>query len=59
MSMFHRKNWGIMYEDTVDCRYLEVKETLLNTSWYPYFDISDLQNWGKYQMNNQISQMNM
>ena len=44
---------------TVDSRYLEVEVTFWNTSRYPYFDISDLQNWGKYQLNNQISQMNM
>ena len=48
-----------LYINTVDSRYLEVEGTLWNTSRYPYFDISDLQNWGKYQMNNQISQMNM
>ena len=29
---------------TVDSRYLEVKGTLKNTSKYPYFDISDVQN---------------
>ena len=29
-------------EDTVDSRYLEIEETLKNTSRYPYFDISDL-----------------
>ena len=46
-------------QNTVDSRYLEVEGTLWNTSRYPYFDISDLQNWGKYQSNNQISQMNM
>ena len=34
---------------TVDFRYLEVEGNLWNTSRYPYFDISDLQNWGKYQ----------
>ena len=45
--------------NTVNSRYLEVKGTLWNTSRYPYFDISDLQNWGKYQLNNQISQMNI
>ena len=45
--------------NTADSRYLEVEETLLNTSRYPYFDISDLQNWGKYQSTIQISQMNM
>ena len=44
---------------TVDSRYLEVEGTLWSTSRYPYFNISDLQNWGKYQTNNQISQMNM
>ena len=27
--------------------YLEFQGTLWNTSRYPYFDISDLQNWGK------------
>ena len=32
---------------TVDSRYLEFQGTLWNTSRYPYFDISDLQNWGK------------
>ena len=32
------------YLDTVDFRYLEVQGTLLNTSRYPYIDISDLQN---------------
>ena len=33
--------------DTVDSRYLELQGTLWNTSRYPYFDISDLRNWGK------------
>ena len=46
-------------EYTVDSRYLEVEGTLWNTARYPYFDISDVQNWEKYQSNNQISQMNM
>ena len=32
---------------TVDSRYLEFQGTLWNSSRYPYFDISDLQNWGK------------
>ena len=32
---------------TVDSRYLELQGTLWNTSRYPYFDISDLRNWGK------------
>ena len=32
---------------TVDSRYLEFQGTLWNTSRYPYFDISDLRNWGK------------
>ena len=31
----------------IDTRYLEFQETLWNTSRYPYFDIQDLQNWGK------------
>ena len=44
---------------TVDSRYLEVEGTHWNTSRYAYFDISDVQTWGKYQTNNQISQMNM
>ena len=44
---------------TVDSRYLEVEGTLWNTSRYPYFDISDFQNWDKYKSHNQISQMNM
>ena len=43
----------------VDSRYLEVEGTRWNTSRYPYFDISDVQNRGKYLTNNQISQMNM
>ena len=34
-------------QDIVDTRYLEVQGTLLNSSGYPYLDISDLQNWGK------------
>ena len=38
---------------------LEVEGTLWNTSRYPYFDISDVQTSGKYQSNNQISQINM
>ena len=32
---------------TVDSRYLEVQGTLLNTSRYPYLDISDLRNLEK------------
>ena len=44
---------------TVDSRYLEVEGILCNTSRYPYFDISDVQNGGKYQSKNQISQKNM
>ena len=41
---------------TVDPRYLEVQETIWNTSRYPYLDWSDLQNWGKNKSNNHISQ---
>ena len=32
-------------KNTVDSRYLEFQWTLWNTSRYPYFDISDLQNY--------------
>ena len=32
---------------------------LWNASKYPYIDISDLQNWGKYKSDNHISQMNI
>ena len=32
---------------TVDSRYLEIQGIIWNTSRYPYFDISDLRNWGK------------
>ena len=46
-------------ENTVASRYLEVEGTLWNTSRYPYFDILDVPNWGKYKSNKQISQMNM
>ena len=42
--------------DTVDCRYLEVEGILRNNSRYPYFEISDYQNWGKHKWYNQISQ---
>ena len=41
-------------ENTVDSRYLEVEGTIWNTSRYPYFDMSDLQNWGKYLSNYQF-----
>ena len=40
--------------NTVDSRYLDFQGTLWNTSWYPYFDISDLQNWGKNNLPNHI-----
>ena len=36
-----------LFNCTVDSRYLELQGTLWNTSRYPYFDISDLRNWGK------------
>ena len=36
-----------MRNNTVDSRYIEFQGTLWNTSRYPYFDISDMQNWGK------------
>ena len=38
--------------NTVDSRYLEFQGTLLNTSGYPYLDLSDLQNWGKNNSHN-------
>ena len=38
-------------KNTVDSRYLEFQGTLLNTSRYPYLDISELQNWGKNNSN--------
>ena len=44
---------------SVDSRYLEFQGTLLNTSRYPYLDISDLQYWRKSESNDHISQMNM
>ena len=45
---------------TINSRYLEVQGTHWNTSRYPYFDLSDLQNWGKKdESNNHISQLNM
>ena len=39
---------------TADSRYLEFQGTHWNTSRYPYFDISDLQNWGKTNLINHI-----
>ena len=51
------KHYALEY--TVDSNYLKVKwpsETLRDIHT---FDISDLQNWGKYESNNQSSQMNM
>ena len=56
--MIQQKN-NTVIPTTVDSCYLEVEGTLWNTSRYPYSDISDVQNWGKYQSNNQISQMNL
>ena len=41
-------------DNTVDSRYLEFQGTVWNTSRYPYFDISDLQNWGKTNSINHI-----
>ena len=32
------------FQSTIDSRYLEVEGPLRNTSRYPYFDISDVQN---------------
>ena len=33
--------------NTVDSRYLEFQGIHWNTSRYPYFDISELREWGK------------
>ena len=35
------------YTYTVDSRYLELQGTHWNTSRYPYFDISELREWGE------------
>ena len=35
---------NVGFQDTVDSRYLEVEGTRWNTSRYPYFDMSDVQN---------------
>ena len=42
-TIFCHFNKGNNFFDTVVSRYLEVQGTLLNTSRYPYLDISDLQ----------------
>ena len=34
--------WEETITHTVDSRYLEIDRTVINTSRYPYFDISDL-----------------
>ena len=44
-------------KNTVDSRYLEFKGTFWNTSRYPYFDISDLQNRGKTNSINHMEQI--
>ena len=52
-SGFKTQNWDMRQSlvnlrlfmtkvDTVDSRYLEIEGTIINTSRYPYFDISDL-----------------
>ena len=52
------QNWIVSVKlyvsSTVDSRYLELQGTLKNTSRYPYFDISDLQTWGKNKSDNRI-----
>ena len=49
-------------------RHLQIQSTLVISKLkgptetlprYPYFDISDFQNWEKYKLGNQILQMNM
>ena len=55
--LFQRTSFKSLQQEniiTVDSRYLEFQGTLLNTSRYPYFDISDLQNWGKTNSINHI-----
>ena len=38
-----KSSWVIFkFTDTVDYCYLEIEGTIINTSKYPYFDISDL-----------------
>ena len=36
-----KENWRILFFGTVDSRYLEIEGTIINTSRYPYFDISE------------------
>ena len=43
-SNMHLKVLGDAQDNTVDSRYLELEGTRWNTSRYPYFDISDVQN---------------
>ena len=47
---------SVKFHNTVDSRYLEVEGILRNNSRYPYFDISDFQNWRNHKWYNQISQ---
>ena len=35
------------FDNTVDSRYLEFQGTHCDISRYPYFDISELREWGK------------
>ena len=58
MEIAHSTTYSPSSIPKIDSRYLEIQGTLWNTSWYPYLDISDVQNWGK-KSNNHISQMNM
>ena len=51
--------WDDFDSNTVDSCYLEFQGTLWYILRYPYFDISDLQNWGKNNSNNRISQIYM
>ena len=48
-----------LMEFTVDSRYIEVQETLWNTSRYPYLNISQFAELRKNESNNHISQVNM
>ena len=44
----------VAHINTVNSHYLEFQGTLWNTSRYPYFDMSYLQNWGKTNSINHI-----
>ena len=59
MGIFYGCFFLELLYNTVDSRYFEVQGTVWNSSRYPYFDISDWQNWGKNKSNNNISQIDI